>query len=346
MFVVKRYILLFVFLITCFSFAKGNKTEYAILPFAYYNPATSFGFGAYSLFLFKENKNNDRSTLRTEISYTLKEQIIFRYKSKFFFDKSNLFVKSNVKKFISNFYGIGNSSDIEKESYSYFSTDLILNYTKQIFKKLSYSLLYDLDIIKIYKSEDNGLLESNGFAYTSSKFNNGIGLGFNYEEIGKKFFRNGISLDFGYIISSKLMGSSDNFSTLSIDSKYFIPYKQSSLNLQFSSRFSFDNVPFTKLSTLGGTHSLRGYPDKRFTDKNMMVFQSEYDLRIYKKIAGSIFYSFGDVFDPFTDLKFNKIKHGYGVGILYELLGTAIRVDIATSPEREIQVIATGSRAF
>ncbi|NOR45188.1 MAG: BamA/TamA family outer membrane protein, partial [Candidatus Delongbacteria bacterium] len=122
--------------------------------------------------------------------------------------------------------------------------------------------------------------------------------------------------------------------------------KQSSINLQFVSKFSFDDVPLTKLSTLGGTYNLRGYPDKRFTDNNMFLFQSEYDFRIYKKIAGSVYYSFGDVFDPFTDLKFNKIKQGYGLGILYDLLGTAVRIDVATSPESEIQIIATGSRAF
>ena len=322
-----------------------NKTEYLILPFGYYTEATSLGFGIYSMFLFKENKNKDRSFLRSDLSYTLNSQIIFRYKSYFFFDKSRLSISSNIQKFISNYYGLSNNSDISYDPYSYFSAELRLNYFKKLYNKLSYVLIYDLDMVQVLK-DDSGVLKNDGFYYDDLKFNNSIGLGLNYEKISKKFFRRGLSSDLTYIVSSKFFGSNNNFSILSTDVKYFLPYKQSSLNLQFVTRFSFDDVPLTKLSTLGGTYCLRGHPDKRFIDKNMFAFQSEYDLRLYKKIAGSIFYSFGDVFDPFSDLKFNKIKQGFGLGILYDLMGTAIRIDVATSPEKEIQIIATGSRAF
>ncbi|MDA3886000.1 MAG: hypothetical protein PF638_10455 [Candidatus Delongbacteria bacterium] len=348
------FIVLFIIFanLTCFakqpndSKSEGNKTEYIILPFGYYNPATSFGFGVYSLFLFKENLNKDRSKLRTEISYTLNEQIIFRYKSLFFLQNSKLAIKSNVMKFISSYYGLTNSSDSDKESFSYLSTDFFFDYNRKYYKDFSYSLLYDLDMIEITKFVDNGMLHNDGFSEKGIVFNHSIGLGLNYENITKKFYRNGIAIDLQYLGSSNFLGSDNNFSVLSTDVKYFVSHKQSSINLQFLTRFSYDNVPFTKLSTLGGTYNLRGYPDKRFTDHNMMLFQSEYDFRIYQKIAGSIYYSFGDVFDPFSDLKFNKIKQGYGVGLLYDLLGTAIRFDIATSPEKEIQIIATGNRAF
>ena len=346
--------ILLIFLLSFQCFAEQNnklennenKTEYIILPFGYYNPATSFGFGAYSMFLFKENKNNDRSMLRTELSYTLNNQIIFRYKSKFFYERSKLLIKSNVKKFSSNYYGLGNNSTLANESYSYFSIDMRLDYYRKLFNDISYALIYDLDIIDISSYKNNGILQKDGFDYEDLKFNNSIGFGLSYEKVNKKFFRKGLSSDLSYVISSEFFGSNNNFSILSTNIKSFLPYKQSSLNLQFMTRFSFDNVPFTKLSSIGGTTCLRGYPDKRFMDENMFAVQSEYDFRLYKKIAGAIFYSFGDVFDPFSDLKFNKIKQGFGLGILYELLGNAIRVDVATSPEKEIQIIATGSRAF
>ncbi|MDA3839230.1 MAG: hypothetical protein PF574_09655 [Candidatus Delongbacteria bacterium] len=323
-----------------------NKTEYMVLPFGYYNPTTSFGFGLYSIFLFKENVNNDRSKLRTEISYTLNEQIIFRYKSLFYLKNSKLYIKANVKKFISDFYGLSNSSDINNESFSYFSTDFFLDYNRNFYKEYSYSLLYDLDYIEITKFKFDGILNNDGLTGKYPLFNHCIGFGFNYEKITKKFYRDGVQSNLQYLLSAKQIGSDNNFSIFSTDIKYFVSHKQSSINLQFITRFSFNNVPFTKLSTLGGTYNLRGYPDKRFTDQNMMLLQGEYDFRIYQKIAGAIYYSFGDVFDPFSDLKFNKIKQGYGIGLLYDLLGTAVRVDIATSPENEIQIIATGSRAF
>ena len=339
-------ILIFLFSYQSFAEQNENKTEYLVLPFGYYTEATSLGFGVYSIFLFKENENKDRSRLRSDISYTLNSQIILRHKSYFFLNNSRLSIRSNVQNFISNYYGLGSNSSISNESYSFFSIDLRLDYYRKLYNEIYYALIYDLDIIDISSSKDTGILQKDGFSYEEIKFNNCIGLGLSYEKISKKFFRRGLSSNLDYIISSKLVGSANNFSVLSTDIKSFLPYKQSSLNLQFVTRFSFDDVPLTKLSTLGGTYCLRGYPDKRFMDKNMFAFQSEYDLRLYKKIAGSIFYSFGDVFDPFSDLKFNRIKQGYGLGILYELMGTAIRFDVATSPENEIQIIATGSRAF
>ena len=345
-------LLIFLFSFQCFaeqgnsSENSENKTEYLILPFGYYTEATSLGFGVYSIFLFKENKNGDRSKLRSDLSYTLNSQIIFRFKSLFYLRRSKLSLKTNVMKFSSNYYSLSNNSGIDNESFSYFSTDLNFDYIKKLNKLISYSLIYDLDILEITSFKENGMLENDGFNYNNLKFNHGIGAGFNFGNITKNFFRDGLTTELKYVISSEFFGSDNNFSVLGSDIKYFLSYKQSSINLQFISRFSFDDVPLTKLSTLGGTYNLRGYPDKRFTDNNMFLFQSEYDFRIYKKIAGSVFYSFGDVFDPFSDLKFNKIKQGYGLGILYDLLGTAIRFDVATSPEKEIQIIATGSRAF
>ena len=349
--VILTILVLFLVNLTCYAEQSNNsennndKVDYIILPIGYYNQSTSFGFGVFSIFLFKENKNQERSMLRKEISYTLKNQIIFRYKSISYFQESKFTMKSNVKKFNSDYYGLGNSSTLDKESYSYFTTELELNYSKNIYNNIFYSFIYDLDIVEILE-DDGGALQNDGFYYEDLKFNNSIGFGLNYEKISKKFFRSGLSANFNYIGSTELIGSSNNFSIFNTDIKYFTSYKQSSLNLQLVTKFSFEDVPFSKLSTLGGSNNLRGYPDKRFTDKNMIVFQSEYDFRIYKKYVGSIFYSLGDVFGSFSDLKFNKIKQGYGLGILYELLGTAVRIDVATSPENEIQIIATGSRAF
>ena len=345
-------LLIFLFSLQCFAEQEDrsknseNKTEYLVLPFGYYTEATSLGFGIYSIFLFKENKNGDRSKLRSDLSYTLNSQIIFRFKSLFYLTGSKLSLKTNVMKFKSNYYSLNNNSEIDNEPFSYFSTDLNLDYIRKLNKHVSYSLIYDLDVLKITSFKEGGMLENNGFNYDGLKFNHGIGAGLNFGNVTKNFFREGLTTEVKYLISSEFFGSDNNFSVLGSVIEYFSSYKQSSINLQFVSRFSFDNIPLMKLSTLGGTYNLRGYPDKRFSDSNMLLFQSEYDFRIYKKIAGSVFYSFGDVFDPFSDLKFNKIKQGYGIGLLYDLLGTAIRFDVATSPENEIQIIATGSRAF
>jgi len=352
----KNMILLFLLLtsinFTCFADEKGSQNseeeenEYIVLPLAYYNEATSFGFGVYTVFLFKEKISGKRPMLKLEASYTLKNQILFRYKSRSFFEKSELYARLNMKKFESKYFGLGNNSDMEYEPYSYFTLDMNIVYNQLIEHGFFYSLIYDVDMIEVIDNADSLELGQDNFDYSNFKFNHSFGIGIVLDRHSKVFFRNGYLLDLSYLVSSKYLGSNNNFSILTADLKYFISIKQSSINLQFINRYSFDNVPFSKLSTIGGTEFLRGYPDKRFTDRNMMVFQAQYDLRIYKKISASIFYSLGDVFDEFTDLRSDKIKHGYGIGLLYNLKGTAIRCDIATSPENEVQIIATGSRAF
>jgi len=91
---------------------------------------------------------------------------------------------------------------------------------------------------------------------------------------------------------------------------------------------------------------LRGYPEKRFIDRNMWAFQSQYDFRLYKKTALCAFVSAGSVFEGSDELSVKNIKVGYGAGLMYEFQGLAFRIEAATSVEKEIQIIATSARAF
>jgi outer membrane translocation and assembly module TamA len=64
---------------------------------------------------------------------------------------------------------------------------------------------------------------------------------------------------------------------------------------------------------------MRGFQDRRFLDKDVLVLQSEYRFPIYKKVHGVCFASTGTVAHTYSDLLYNPYKLSYGLGLRYVL---------------------------
>ena len=81
-----------------------------------------------------------------------------------------------------------------------------------------------------------------------------------------------------------------------------------------------NTVPFYLQDTLGGTDvngdpALRGFADYRFRDPDNMVFEVEFNRRIWKPLGIMVFYDTGQVVAHASDLSFARMRQSVGGGL-------------------------------
>ncbi len=115
-------------------------------------------------------------------------------------------------------------------------------------------------------------------------------------------------------------------------------------------------LPFYSLPTLGGTNTLRGYIQNRFTDRAAAHFSAEYRVSLIprgyaftdtirlERIGLGVFYECGTVAAGIEALDTGKYLDSYGVGLRIAFSREAVfRVDIGYSDEGSNFTIAFGN---
>ncbi len=92
------------------------------------------------------------------------------------------------------------------------------------------------------------------------------------------------------------------------------------------------SVPFYLQPSLGGYNTLRGYPDYRFHDRDLLLVNAEARVPLMAHVDAAAFVDLGNVAPRISDL--NLGKRSYGTGLrLHTRRQTFARLDVARSPE-------------
>jgi hypothetical protein len=111
------------------------------------------------------------------------------------------------------------------------------------------------------------------------------------------------------------------------------PHRDNVFSIHGLYEASFTNgtnrVPFYLMNTLGGSGldnqaTLRGFSDLRFRAPNLLLFQTEYDKRLYKILGMMAFYDTGHVADTSGKLNFSGMRHSFGFGGTVWLAGRVV----------------------
>ena len=93
-------------------------------------------------------------------------------------------------------------------------------------------------------------------------------------------------------------------------------------------------LPFYLMRTLGGSHTLRGFPDFRFRDRHLLALQAEYRWEILTALDGVVFYDLGQVAPELDAFRLRDFERDYGVGLrLGSNGGVFLRLDVAFGGE-------------
>ena len=150
-----------------------------------------------------------------------------------------------------------------------------------------------------------------------------------YEAFAKPHFpdRKPYNVDYkiGYSFYQDTSGGKYSFRRFETDLKNRIKISKPDSYLDFRFRLSSAHtgtgkqVPFYYQDTLGGSDinndpALRGFADYRFRDRNLMVFQTEYQINIKNGYGVMVFYDTGKVAPTLGGLGAARLRHSYGVG--------------------------------
>ena len=102
----------------------------------------------------------------------------------------------------------------------------------------------------------------------------------------------------------------------------------------FTDAGSGNRVPFYLQPILGGSDDLRGFRAFRFYDRNMVIYNAEYQWEVFSGLEGAVFFDAGKVMPEWTDLRFSNLETSAGFGLRFNARNaTFLRVDVGFSHE-------------
>jgi hypothetical protein len=106
-------------------------------------------------------------------------------------------------------------------------------------------------------------------------------------------------------------------------------------------------VPFYLAPSLGGSTTLRGYPDFRFRGNHRLVANAEYRWTPARFMDMAIFYDAGKVTEQRSELDFQNLKTSYGIGArFHSQRGTVMQWEVARSREHAFRFLWSFGAAF
>lgn len=131
-----------------------------------------------------------------------------------------------------------------------------------------------------------------------------------------------------------------SFRRTDIDLQQYIPFFNKTRRIALRAKATFtdsdagNRTPFYLQPILGGSDDLRGYRFFRFNDRNMVVYNAEYQWEIFSGLEGALFFDAGKVMPHRGHLAFSNLETSAGAGLRFNARNrTFIRLDVGFSQE-------------
>lgn len=349
---------LFIFLIFCcfISNPAQSKTEtrkekqrkndsknsgFIFIPALYYTPETKIAGGVSVIYYYRNSGSLNAtrpSTIQPTFIYTQKNQIISSLSTDLYFKEETYRFTGNVtfKKFPDKFYGIGSGTPKSlEEDFTPRTFELLAQLQKKIRPGLSVGLLYEFSHIKITEIETNGLLAQGNILGAERARVSGVGLVVNFDTRDNIFYpTSGSYHQFTASFFGSALGGNFQFNRYSVDLRKYFPLAGNVFAGQLYMNFLDGSPPFQILSQLGGEKIMRGYYQGRYRDKHILVLQTEYRMKIWRRFGLAGFVGLGDVADELNRFDLGNFNLSIGLGLRYlysRAEGINVRIDIGFS---------------
>ncbi len=328
-----------------------NKSRFIAYPVVAFAPETSweFGLSALGVFYAEDNPENRLSEVGGYAFATLEGQLGLHLDHAIYTDRDRWFFlgEAHFQSFPLQYYGIGPNTPSEPRA-SVDEVSLLIR--ERLLYRLAESLYIgpelSIDLITgVQFNWGEGVVPEppNG---AEGSFNVAAGFGLVFDNRHNVLnVREGTFSELALLHSNKFWGSGFNFTILESDTRYFVAINErDTLAFQFFGRFTFGDVPFNELSTLGGDSLMRGYYQGRFRDRHFVGGQVEYrflplpffDSGFWRRFGASVFVAAGTVF-PGPELPaVSDVVIAGGGGLRFLLFpdkDTYTRLDVAFTEE-------------
>ncbi len=305
-----------------------DKSGLFVLPLVYYTPDTRWAAGAAGVYYFKVKPKlpTDElprvSYLQFLADYTQNKQLDTWATWQVFTRNENFLLKGDIRfrDFPDRFYGIGNNtSKSQEEKYSYNLFVLKSLQLKKIKPGFFLGFDYELEYEYGFNYTEGGQLANGSITGYQGGVGSALGL------VGVIDTRDNIInpykgrlAELSTYLFTQPLGSTFSFQVINgVYQQYWQIRPKQVLAFQFKSRFSFGDVPFLDLSTLGNDDILRGYPKNRFRDRHFAATQLDYRFPLWWRFGAVAFAGVGDVYGPSSELTIKNLKYSIGTGLRF-----------------------------
>ena len=315
---------------------KQNKTLFTFIPGVEYSLATGFASSINANFILPVKKITDNhSFVSSELKYTQNKQVIAQMVSNIWLKSNEYNINTNWSylKFPQKDFGLGSSSDLklfDNLDYSY------IKLHQSIVKRIAPNLYFGpgLNIDYRWNITDTTTLNKPlvGFKeYVFTKQSTSIGVLLNLLYDTRKQVSNPAPnssyLNLVYRDNLKLLGSDQNWQSILLDYRKYIPFPMGSKNIlafwsynvfTLAGKQPYLDLPSTASDTY--TNTGRGYIQGRYRGDKFVFAESEYRFGITENgfLGGVVFANMQSVSEQ-QGKPLQSILPGYGAGIRIKL---------------------------
>ncbi|MBK3517205.1 BamA/TamA family outer membrane protein [Carboxylicivirga marina] len=344
-------------LIDMVTFEKGRSTL-SFYPMAGYSPRTGFEIGVMPVWRIKPRNAEEcefyrPTTFAPSLKFSTKGMYEVEFDALAFTSKRWMFISKFQYLFLPDeFYGIGNQqkeppfSQFDINRFA-FKSDILKGLNESWFVGLRLDFNYDE-----FSNVEGELLNPDVLGYEGG-WANGIGPGLAFDSRNDLLYPSrGWFVIFSAAAYDNFIGSDYRFTSSSIDVRKFISLKgeESILGFQTVINATTGDVPFYKLSSIGGKRMLRGIAHPyRYMDKHSWFAQAEWRKHIWWRLGGVVFAGTGKVSPEFFQSPFSNLHVVSGAGVRFKVLpdeGLNFRIDFGISNHGDNGVYFTIREAF
>lgn len=341
-------------LIICFTSAGSAVSDetgvstgrnWMALPVVFYTSDTGFGTGLASIGGYHAERAR-LSTLQFLAIVTTKKQSEVALKWDHYLRRmrDRIGVTAEYSKFPTYYYGIGN--DTENDDPGSFTPEYLtleMFYERVLFRQFSLKTLLYLRNQAIVKGREDAIAQA---PFHRGRLDAGPAVALVWDNRDNtNATRHGtlVQLEYaGYIARDQ--GGAQN--QLTLDMRHFMqPARWLVLASQGFYREARGTVPFYLMPYLGGQDRLRGYEQRRYIGRSVLLVQQDARFDITGPLGGVLFVAAGQAAGRFRDLFDSDFHLAYGGGLRYYFNredNMAVRLDYALSEDSDGLYITFG----
>ncbi|WP_430810290.1 MULTISPECIES: BamA/TamA family outer membrane protein [unclassified Carboxylicivirga] len=337
---------------------EKGRTTLSLYPMAGFSPRTGFIIGVMPVWRIRPRLNESSdfyrpTTIAPSAKISTKGMYEFDFDVQAFTANRWMFISKFQYMFLPDeFYGIGNQQkdppfsryDINRIA---FKTDVLKGISASWFLGLRLDVNYD-DFTDVEGELLNPSIPGFGGGWA-----NGIGPALAYDNRDDQLYpTKGWFVMCSSAIYDGFMGSDYAFTSTSLDVRKFVSLHAdvSILGFQAMVNATTGDVPFYKLSSIGGNRMLRGIAHPyRYMDRHSWFVQAEWRRHIWWRLGTALFTGTGKVMPEFMQTPFSDLHWVAGAGVRFKVLpdeGLNFRVDFGVSNHGDNGVYFTLREAF
>jgi len=307
------------------GFAQGDSSSVKLLglPVIFSSPEVGVAFGGFGVMSF-EAESGDTLTPTSQIQlgavYTTENQLLLYAPFEIYSSRRRWTLRGELGYYIYSYlyFGEGDNTVVDGEIYELTFPRVRIDGLRALSANLYGGLQYDFDKLNITKLDQEGLLIQ-GVRGAEGGVISGIGPIAEYDTRDNVYSaRAGVFASVRAALFDRAFLSDYNYRSLEVDLRCFKTYGELTLGVQGNFESNSAEVPFTRLSLVGGGKTMRGYYRGRYRDQKLWQTQAEIRRKVKGRFGAAAFLGVAETFEKNMD--FRGLNWGGGIGVRFALI--------------------------